>query len=284
MARDSFGRVEVIEIPSDRLDELRAFLAKDPVQNLYALGVLEEHGLGVGPQSPVNAFGLVEDGKVLGATVIGGGGGLVMPCVFDPGAASELGQFMAGRVRLRGVFGERLAVDALVRALGCGPARWSRPQRLFAASADDLGPFVCPELRVATEADLPQLVALSAAAIKESMGEDPLAFNRPAFERRVAARVALARTFVLADGRRVFLKIDVGVRSRYGAELEGIYTDPEARHHGYATLALGQLSRLMLSSIPRLVVRVDDKDAGLAAVCRKVGYTSMRPQRMVVLG
>lgn len=276
--------MEVIEFPSDRLDELKSFLAKDPVQNLYALGVLEEHGLGFGPQTPLNAFGMVEEGKLVGAVVVGGGGGMVLPCVFDPGAATELGKFMAGRIRMRGVFGERQAVDALVRSLGCGPARWSRPQRLFAASADDLGPFVCPELRVATEADLPQVVALSAAGIKESMGEDPLAFNRPAFERRVAARVALARTFVLADTHGILLKMDVGVRSRFGAELEGLYTAPEARHHGLATLALGQLSRLMLSSIPRIVMRVDEKDAGMAAVCRKVGYTSMRPQRLVVMG
>lgn len=276
--------MEVIELPGERADELRGYLAKDPVQNAYALGVLEEHGLSNGPGGSVLAFALLEEGRIMGTAVVGGGGGLVLPCVFDPGAAADLGEHMRGRIRLRGVFGERYAVDALVRAFGPGPARWSRPQRLYAASADDLGPFVCPELRLATPADLPQLVSMSAAAIRESLGEDPLAHNASAFERRVEARIALARTFVLGDAHGLFLKVDVGVKSRYGAEIEGLYTLPSARRRGFATLALGQLSRMLLSSSPRVVMRVDEKDVGLAGVCRKVGFTSMRPQRLVIIG
>ena len=273
--------MEVIELTGDRADELCAFLAKDPVQNAYALGLLEEHGLGT---NDVTAFGALEEGRIVGAAVVGGAGGLVIPCVFEPGAATALGGHLAGCLRLRGAFGERTAIDALVRGFACGPARWSRPQKLFSASADDLGPFVCPELRLATPADLPQLVALSAAAINESLGEDPTAFNAASFERRVEARVALARTFVVADAKGLFLKVDVGVKSRHGAEIEGLFTAPAARRQGFATLALGQLSRLLLSSTPRIVMRVDEKEQGLAAVARKVGFTSMRPQRLVVIG
>jgi hypothetical protein len=276
--------VDVIELPGERQEELRAFLAKDPVQNVFALGVLEEHGIAATASEGLAVYGLEDGGKLMGALLVGGGGGLAIPCVFDPGAATELGNHLRGRVRLRSAFGERYAVDALVRALGCGPARWSRPQRLFAASADDLGPFVSAELRPAITADLPQLIALSAAAIKESLGEDPLAYNRASFERRVEARVALSRTFVLSDARGIYFKVDVGVRCKQGAEIEGAYTAPEMRRRGIATLALGQLSRTLLSSIPRVVMRVDEKEAGLAAVCRKVGFTAMRPQRLVVLG
>src|SRR3990172_5523152 len=35
-----------MSLPPTRFEELRAFLAKDPVQNGYALGVLEEHRTG----------------------------------------------------------------------------------------------------------------------------------------------------------------------------------------------------------------------------------------------
>jgi len=258
------------------------FLAKDPVQNVYALGMLEEHGLGI--DGSVSGGVLLEDGKVVGAVLVGGKGGLVIPCVFDPGAATELGRYLSGRVRPRSILGERSAVDALVRSAGCGPARWSRPQRLFAASADDLGPFVCPGLRVAGPADIPELVQLSASGIKESVGEDVLSAGPALLTRRIEARVAAGRTYVLAEGARLLVKIDIGARSQLGAEFEGLYTVPSERRRGNATNVLGQLTRMLLSSIPRVTMRVDEKDAGLAAVCRKVGFTAMRPQRLVVLG
>ena len=276
--------MQAIELPSDKFEELRAYLAKDPVQNLYALGMLEDHGLTPGVEGKVAGCGLLEDGKLMGAVVVGGKGGLVVPCVFDPSAATELGRFLAGRLRPRAFLGERQAVDALVRAAGCGPARWSRPQRLFAASADDLGPFVCPGLRRARPADIPALVQMSAAAIKESMGEDPLASGPALLTRRVEARVGAGRSFVLAGGPRILVKVDIGARSRHGAEFEGLYTLPSERRRGHATMVLGQLSRMLLSSIPRVTMRVDEKDIGLGAVCRKVGFTAMRPQRLVVIG
>jgi len=276
--------VDVIEIGPDRQEELQAFLAKDPVQNLYALGILEEHGIREASANAPAFFGVLEDGRLVGAALVGGQGGLVNPCVFDPSVSVELGNALRGRVQMRGGFGERSAVDGLLRALGCGPARWSRPQRLFVASADDLGPFVCPELKRATLEDVPDLMQVGASAIRESLGQDPLGPMAPVFRRRLEARVAASRSFILREDKRIVVKVDVGVRSRYGAELEGLYPAPDARHRGLATLALGQRARLLLSSRPRLVMRVDEKDAGGAAVARKVGFTPMRPQRLVVLG
>ena len=38
----------------------------------------------------------------------------------------------------------------------------------------------------------------------------------------------------------------------------------------------------MLSSLPRLTLRVDDKDPSLAGVARKVGYVGGKVQRLVV--
>ena len=276
--------MQVIELPGERIEELRAYLAKDPVQNLYALGMLEEHSLGSGHDARVSAFGLLEEGKLVAAAVLGGRGGLTLPCVFDPGAATELGRAMLGRVRFRSVLGERSAVDALLRGANCGPARWSRPQRLFAASADDLGPFVCAGLRLARTSDTPELLQMSAAAIKESVGENPTAAGPALLLRRVEARVAAGRTYVYAEGNRTIVKVDIGVRSRQGVEFEGLFTMPGDRRKGHATNVLGQLSRMALGTVKHVTMRVDEKDVELAAVCRKVGLAAMRPQRLVVIG
>jgi predicted GNAT family acetyltransferase len=90
------------------------------------------------------------------------------------------------------------------------------------------------------------------------------------------------RTYLYEEGGRLVFKLDVGSRSQYGAELEALYTIPDERRKGLATLCLGQMSRHLLSSLPKLTIRVDDDNPQLATVARKVGYLAGRAQRLVV--
>jgi predicted GNAT family acetyltransferase len=99
---------------------------------------------------------------------------------------------------------------------------------------------------------------------------------------RVKQRVTSGRTYVLEHQGELVFKIDVGCRSQYGAELEGVYTLPSFRGKGHATLCLGQISRFLLSSLPRLTIRVDDSTY-LGDIARKVGYVAGRDQRLVWL-
>ena len=96
-------------------------------------------------------------------------------------------------------------------------------------------------------------------------------------------RVRARRTYVLEEGGELVFKVDVGSRSQHGAELEGLYTLPAQRRRGHATLCLGQISRHLLSSLPRLTLRVDEQDASLAGIARKVGFVPGRPQRLVLM-
>jgi len=73
------------------------------------------------------------------------------------------------------------------------------------------------------------------------------------------------------------------VRSGFGDVNLGVaYTIPEERGGDQAVLSLGQISRFLLSSLPRLTLRVDDRDSWLAGVARKVGYTPGKNCRLVV--
>ncbi len=264
-------------------DLLRGLLTRDPVQNLYLLGLFEEFGIEPRSGRAPFAFWGKFDGRELKAAVfVGGDGGLVVPSTSDPNDIGEIASALASRVRLRSSIGEKTAVDALVRHLCREKPRFSRTQRLYSVSADDLGPFTNPTLRLATEDDLADLIPMAAGSIREMLERDPLAEDPAGFRARVRQRVLGKRTYVLkVDGRLVF-KIDVGSRSQYGAELEGLYTIPEERRRGHATLSLGQISRHLLSSLPRLTLRVDDRDPSLAGVARKVGYMPGKTQRLVV--
>ncbi len=266
-------------------EALRALLAKDPVQNLYLLGLFEEFGIVPRPgRAPFAFYGRFKGGSLVSALFVGGDGGLVVPSADDPADVSEIASTLANKVKLRSCIGIKPAVDALVRHLCAEKPALSRTQRLFKVSADDLGPFTNPTLRLATPEDLPELVPLAAGAVKETVERDPLAEDPDGFRARVMQRVRGKRTYVLRVDDKLVFKIDVGSRSQYGAELEGLYTLPEERRKGHATLSLGQISRHLLSSLPRLTLRVDDKDPSLAGVARKVGFNSGKAQRLVVSG
>ena len=94
-------------------------------------------------------------------------------------------------------------------------------------------------------------------------------------------RVQSQRTYVLEEKGKLVFKLDVGSRSQFGAELEGLYTSPDERHHGHATLCLGQISRFLMSSLPRLTVRIDDESPQFANIARKVGYLQGRAQKLL---
>ncbi len=267
------------------LDELKALLGREPVHNLYLLGLLEEFGVVPRPGRAVfSLHGRFVDGVLTAVVFVGGEGGMVVPSASPANAISDIAKTLAGKLKLGAMVGEKGCVDALVQQLApTEKPRLAHTQRLFSCSADDLGPFTNPTLRPAAETDLEQLVALSAAWVKETLDRDPLEEDPEGFTARVKQRVKGKRTYVLEHSGKLILKIDVGSRSPYGAELEGLYTAPDQRRRGHATLSLGQISRHLLSSLPRLTLRVDDADPGLAGVARKVGYVAGRAQRLLLM-
>src|SRR5439155_14725135 len=99
-------------------DSLRALLAKDPVQNLYLLGLFEEFGIVPRPgRAPFAFWGRFNGRDLTAAVFVGGEGGLVVPSAHDAGDLGEIAQALAAKVRLRSAIGDKAAVDALVRHL-----------------------------------------------------------------------------------------------------------------------------------------------------------------------
>lgn len=274
-------RHSVEQLGPRHLEALKQLLAKDPTHNLYLLGVLEEFGIVCDPDRAPFAFhGRFTETELTGVVFVGGTGGLVIPSAGPLNAITDLAKSLTQKVTLRSAIGEKMLVDVLVQHLN-GQVKFSKQQRLYSVSADDLGPFTNPLLRVAVEADLPQLVPLAAACVKELHERDPLADDAEGFALRVKQRVMTRRTYVLEEAGRLVFKLDIGSRSQFGAELEGVYTAPEARGKHIATLCVGQISRFLLSSLPRLTVRVDDSNSAFTGIVRKVGYVGGRAQRFV---
>ena len=264
-------------------DALRTLLTKDVPHNLYFLGLLEEFGFD-SPEGRAGFryFGHARGGELTAALFVGGQGGLVVPAASSEADLTTLCDSLAGQLRLRACVGDKSHVQLATRALAQGTPRLARDLRLFKVSADDLGPFTNPTLRLARDEDVPRLLPLAAAAVKEFHGRDPLVEDPVGFEARVRQKVRGQRTYVLEENGELVFKIDVGARSEFGAELEAAYTVPSQRGRGHAILSLGQISRHLLSSLPRLTLHVEE-DSSLARMARKVGYVAGRLQRVVLM-
>lgn len=260
---------------------LRTLLSRDTTHNMYLLGLMEEFGVVSGPmRSPFTFHGRFFDDELTAALFVGGTGGLVVPSASSPLHISDIAKKLIGQIEIRSAIGEQSVVDALVRHFALTP-KFIKAQRLFSVSPNDLGPFTNPLLRLATDADLGQLVPMAAACVQEMVHRDPLEEDAVGFELRVRQRVHSGRTYVLEEKGRLVFKLDVGSRSQFGAELEGLYTAPTERHRGHATLCLGQISRFLMSSLPRLTVRIDDEATAFANIARKVGYLQGRAQKLL---
>jgi hypothetical protein len=273
--------VTVEPLGPSHVGALKALLTKDPPHNLYLLGLVEEFGVVCGPHRVPFAFhGRFEGDELTAVLFVGGTGGLVVPSAGPVSHLADIARTLAGKVAMKSCLGEKPLVDALCQHFAVTP-KVSRLHKLFYVSADDLGPFTNPRLRVATEADLEQLIPMAAAFVEEMFERKPLAEDPDGFPVRVRQRVRAGRTYVLEEKGRLVFKLDVGSRSQYGAELEGLYTVPDERGKGHAVHCLGQISRFLLSSLPRLTVRVDDAQTAFADIARKVGYLAGRSQRLV---
>lgn len=262
---------------------LRTMLARDTTHNMYLLGLMEEFGVvSASSRAPFKFYGRFFDGELTAAMFVGGNGGMLVPSASSPLHVGDIVKKLASELHVRSVLGEQSAVDAVVKHLSLTPT-FSRLQKLFSVSPNDLGPFTNPLLRPAVELDLPELVPIAAACVKELHDRDPLQEDPVGFERRVRQRVAAHRTYVLDEKGKIVFKLDLGARSQFGAELEGLYTVPEHRRRGHATLCLGQISRFLMSSLPRLTVRIDDDAPHFAAIAKKVGYLQGRTQKFIYL-
>ena len=277
--------VSIEALKPSHFEKLRAFLQADVAHHVYLLGLLEEFGIVPGPGKPPFAFwARLDHDDITSVVFVGGSGGLVVPSSSAAGYVADVARALSTKVRLLSALGESTLVDTLVQNLGGGvEPRLVKTQRLLSVSADDLGPFTNPTLRLATEDDAAALVALAAGAVRETQARDPLQEDPVGFPLRVKQRIRAKRTYVLPVEKSLVFKLDIGARSSHGAELEGFFTAPDQRRRGHFILSLGQISRHLLSSLPRLHLRVNEADAGLIAAARKVGYVPGRAQKLVVM-
>ncbi|GAC1658566.1 MAG: GNAT family N-acetyltransferase [Candidatus Elarobacter sp.] len=177
---------------------------------------------------------------------------------------------------LRSFVGPKDVVDRLwsrVQTWHLQPSIVRDVQPLYAltpASLRDTGRDV--EVRRARESEAELIAEHSGQMILAELGYDPRA-NRSGFTSTVRRAIAQGLWWVwVVDGTLRF-QLNIGPRTGSTAQLQGVWTAPEQRGKGYASLALAAIARRLFATEATLSLYVNDFNAPAIELYERLGFT-----------
>jgi ribosomal protein S18 acetylase RimI-like enzyme len=229
----------------EEVGEALAYLGEDPLENLFLIDLVGRFGQPPAPGEMRTEIAVaLRGGEIAGLAALRPS--VVLDAHVDPEAAEALFPFLDGlgvglvkssaasieplwaRLARRG--GRRAVVDRFETAYALRPAE----ARLAPCRSGE-------RVRPAEKWDLEPLVLAARESLREESRPDPFAGDLRGFRRWVRGRVPRARV-VERDGRIVFVGY-ADVRRGEGWLLQGIYTWPDARRRGFASVGTSALCR-----------------------------------------
>lgn len=252
-----------------------AHLERDPVRDAFILSrVLHDAALTGHTAGPL--WGALDGPRLTGVLHLGPN---LVPAVDDLATLDAFAGIAAGPGSTRMVVGERYAVEHLwarVAHTYPRPREIRAPQYVYRLRPHQLPPVPAPAAAEhATRADEDEIVRLSAAMHLEEMGEDPLRADPPGYRRRIRTLTERGWTFVYRWRGRIAFKFDIGCASTTTAQIQGVYTPPDLRGRGLATLGMAACCRLAFRRWPTLSLYVNDYNTPAVALYERLGFTRM---------
>jgi predicted GNAT family acetyltransferase len=275
--RTSPLRSSPLRVLDDRdLDEVIAFLDRDPVTNVFV-------------SSRVHATGL--DQARLGAQMWGHSvrGRLTSLCyaganLVPIGATPDAVRVFAERARWQGrrcssVVGPAPAVRAMWDLLRphWGPARAIRAMQPVMATSTSPAIAPDPSVRRVRPNELDVLLPACVAMFTEEVGVSPAAGDGGALYRaRVAELIRSGRAFARIEDGRVVFKAEVGAITPHACQVQGVWMHPDLRGQGLAAPGMATVVQESLRSFaPVVTLYVNDFNLSARAVYRRVGFADV---------
>jgi predicted GNAT family acetyltransferase len=175
---------------------------------------------------------------------------------------------------LRSFVGPKARIDRLWDRV----SSWHRPpvlvrerQPIYAVLPAALSPTAALDVRPATLAEAELVIENSAEMMLGELGYDPRT-NRMSFGAGVRRAIGLGQWWVYIDRGALKFQLNVGARSDATAQLQGVWTPPAFRKHGYAFNALGQIAQRLLTANPTLSLYVNDFNRDAIALYERLGF------------
>ena len=127
--------------------------------------------------------------------------------------------------------------------------------------------------RLATSADLGELLPAAAAMFTEEVGFDPIARYGDGYAARLRTLIAGQRSAVVTDvNGRVIFKADAGIVNLDAAQVQGVWLHPDYRGYGLAKPFFAAAAQILQRHYPHLSLYVNDYNARALAMYRGTGW------------
>ncbi len=127
--------------------------------------------------------------------------------------------------------------------------------------------------RLATSADLRELLPAAAAMFTEEVGFDPIARYGDGYAARLRTLIAGQRSAIVTDvNGRVIFKADAGIVNLDAAQVQGVWLHPDYRGYGLAKPFFAAAAQLLQRHYPHLSLYVNDYNARALAMYRGTGW------------
>lgn len=141
------------------------------------------------------------------------------------------------------------------------------------AGAVQLGGEPAGYARLATSADLGELLPAAAAMFTEEVGFDPVARYGEGYAARLRTLIAGQRCAIVTDvNGRVIFKADAGIVNLDAAQVQGVWLHPDYRGYGLAKPFFAAAAQVLQRRYPHLSLYVNDYNARALAMYRGVGW------------
>lgn len=141
------------------------------------------------------------------------------------------------------------------------------------AGASQLSSEAAGYARLATSADLGELLPAAAAMFTEEVGFDPVARYGDGYAARLRTLIAGQRSAIVTDvNGRVIFKADAGIVNLDAAQVQGVWLHPDYRGCGLAKPFFASAAQVLQRRYPHLSLYVNDYNARALAMYRGTGW------------
>jgi predicted GNAT family acetyltransferase len=248
--------------------EVVSYLSRRPYENAFLQWIVEG-GLGAATAYESIVAWRSSDGVLAGVAFFGP---QIALAADDAGAIDAFALEARNRPMARMIVGPRHVTNHFwgrIKSWYRSPSIVRASQPLYALEDRPAGNDV--PVRRARAADLEIVAANSAEMMLGELGYDPRD-HRTNFLHGVARLIERGWWWLWLENGELRFQCNIGSQTAKTAQIQGVWTPPELRGRGYATLALRAICGKLMHEVPTLSLYVNDFNERAIALYERIGF------------